>query len=177
MTSLLEAGVSRVRTAKTIHHENGLRMGLGLRVGLEWSSCIFVQVLTAEDCRSDRFLWELQLIEKNEVRLKQSLLWVCVCVCVCCYHTNHPSIFPSFPLLSHPLPLSYPSPSPLILTPHPSPSPLTFHRFSTALFEAVEQSNDAIQITGHNSIILVSHVMTRMTTHFRLMTAGAFRFI
>ena len=34
----------------------------------------FVQVLTAEDCRSDRFLWELQLIEQNEVRLKQSLL-------------------------------------------------------------------------------------------------------
>ena len=99
--------------------------------------------------------------------------WVCKCVCVCVCVCMLPckssllillsSISPSFPLLSHP-------PPPLLsLTPHPSP--LTFHRFSTALFEAVEQSNDAIQITGHNSIILVSssthgHVMKHTTNHF-----------
>ena len=90
MKDLLEAGVSRVRAAKTIlSHKSGLGMkmemgiGIGLRInenrnrignvtGMEF--LCFVQVLTAEDCRSDRFLWELQLIEKNEVRLKQSLL-------------------------------------------------------------------------------------------------------
>ena len=37
--------------------------------------CVFspssIQVLTKEDCRSDRFLWELKMVEKSDAPLRE----------------------------------------------------------------------------------------------------------